>query len=127
LQAFGKPVFDPFPHLHRARLAERVFGDEAALNTLEQILHPRVKQLWQQAVDAQNEASWVVEIPLLFEKNLETCFDSVIAVFVDEAEQMRRLLHKGFSRETITARLQRQWTASRKSELADFVMLNQGG
>ena len=123
---YGENVFVTGSQLDRVKLAQIVFADEQELKWLEQLLHPRVRSNWEQAVKREPEKNWVVEIPLLFENRLETCFDSVIAVFVDEAEQWRRLLRKGFSRETISARLSRQWSVSLKAEAADFVLLNQG-
>lgn len=123
---WGAAIMDAHGQVNRVSLAKIVFSDQASLEFLEQLLHPRVRETWNRAIQANPERDWVVEIPLLFENNLETCFDYVIAVFVDEAEQMRRLLQKGFSRETISDRQKRQWPVSRKAELADFVLLNQG-
>ncbi len=100
--------------------------DANELQHLENILHPRVAAVRKQRVESNPEADWVEEIPLLFEKNLETGFDFVIAVYVSEEERVQRLLHKGFSVETIQRRSQRQWSVDRKAELADFVLLNQG-
>ncbi len=112
--------------IDRVRLAALVFSDRQHLERLEEILHPRVAGLRTRRIAERPEADWVVEIPLLFEKNLETGFDSVIAVYVGEDERVRRLLHKGFSLDTIKRRSQRQWSATRKAELADYVLLNQG-
>ena len=80
----------------------------------------------EQRIAEHPEADWVVEIPLLFEKNLETQFDSVIAVYVREDERVQRLLRKGFSMDMIQRRSQNQWSVIRKAELADYVLLNQG-
>lgn len=123
---WGSTVIDSTGEVNRANLAKIVFSDKVSLQYLEELLHPKVREHWSRALDANPERDWVVEIPLLFENNLETCFDYVIAVFVEETEQMRRLLRKGFSRETISERQKRQWPVSRKAELADFVLLNQG-
>jgi dephospho-CoA kinase len=123
---WGQSVLQKDGSIDRAALATIVFADPQQLETLEGLLHPRVATVRDQRIAEHPEADWVVEIPLLFEKNLETQFDSVIAVYVGEDERVQRLLRKGFSLDTIQRRSQRQWSVSRKAELADYVLLNQG-
>ncbi len=128
-QAFGGEVFDPAGGLHRARLARLVFGDAAARQTLEAILHPRIRALWLAQV-----ASWrrqgcplaVVVIPLLFETQAETCFDQVICVACSRVAQHERLRQRGWSPEQIRQRLAAQWPVAQKMARADFVLWSEG-
>ena len=63
------------------KIASIVFCDARKLALLENIIHPRVEKLWK---DACKSGVCVVEVPLLFEKNLEKEFDFCITVFCSE-------------------------------------------
>ena len=50
----------------RKAIARIVFSDAEELNWLEQVLHPEVRRVWTQALEADPRSDWLVEIPLLF-------------------------------------------------------------
>jgi dephospho-CoA kinase len=65
--AFGHEFIGPDGRLRRDALAAKVFADPAARATLEQLLHPRIRQLWKQQVErwrSENHRLAVVVIPL---------------------------------------------------------------
>jgi dephospho-CoA kinase len=68
----------------------------------------------------------IVEIPLLFEKNLEKFFDISVCVTTDEETQLTRLAQRGFERKEALLRMARQLPAKEKELRADFVILNNG-
>jgi dephospho-CoA kinase len=45
-----------------------------------ELLHPLVRESWLASIDQAPDANWLVEIPLLFEKRLETRFDLTVCV-----------------------------------------------
>lgn len=122
---WGEAVLTP-EGVDRARIAQTVFADEAELRWLEGLLHPRVRERWQGALAADPEALWVVEIPLLFEKNLEKHFDFTVCVSVSEAVQQERLAARGLAPEQVRARIARQLPLAEKRHRADFVLSNTG-
>ncbi|MDQ8204750.1 dephospho-CoA kinase [Pelagicoccus sp. SDUM812003] len=121
---FGPEVLKPGGGVDRAALGERVFSDKALLGELESLLHPRVRERWSKA--ASQGGDWVIEIPLLFEKNLQKNVDITICVFSDLETQVERLEKRGLNRSQALARMNRQMPLSEKAELADFVILNDG-
>jgi len=64
----------------RARIATIVFGDRAELDWLEQLLHPKARELAQQWLGSTGAPIEVVEIPLLFETGGEARFDKVVVI-----------------------------------------------
>jgi len=124
--AFGAEILDAGGGIDRRRLAKAAFGDPAKLAALEGLMHPRVRRRWQAAVRARPQIRWVVEIPLLFEKNLENRVDFTLCVFCDLETQFARLASKGFSRAEARARIERQLPLAEKAERADCVLLNDG-
>jgi dephospho-CoA kinase len=110
--------------VNRASLGAAVFNDAAALRWLEELLHPRVRAQWQASIAAHPRA--VVEIPLLYEKNLENQFDLNVCVTAGLSTQLERLAKRGFSREQALARMARQLPLAEKEKRADVVISNNG-
>lgn len=123
---FGRTIFTPDERVDRHALAARVFPEPAALAALEAILHPRVRARWQAALAAAPADWWVVEIPLLFEKRLETHFDFTLCVAASALQQRLRLKARGLSEDQMAARIARQFPLSDKILRADFVLYNNG-
>ncbi|TVR49240.1 MAG: dephospho-CoA kinase [Puniceicoccaceae bacterium] len=122
--AFGPEVRSPAGGVDRPLLGRRVFSDPAALQRLESILHPRVHEIWTGRIRASDQSRWVVEIPLLFEKNLENKVDLTVCVACDPEIQFDRLVRRGLSPADIRLRLNRQLPLEEKVARADFVLLN---
>jgi dephospho-CoA kinase len=115
----------PEGRLDRAKVAERVFGDDDARAWLEGLLWPRVAErvaAWRGEVGDGRVA--VVEVPLLFESGMEAAFDSTIAVVADEAIRERRAEARGHS--GVAGRVGRQLTQRQKADRADFTVRNDG-
>jgi dephospho-CoA kinase len=119
------PEVAPGGRLDRAKIAERVFGDDEARAWLEGLLWPRVGQrvaAWRAEVGDGRVA--VVEVPLLFESGMETAFDGTIAVVADEAIRARRAEARGHA--AVAERAGRQLTQQEKADRADFTVRNDG-
>jgi dephospho-CoA kinase len=113
--------------IDRKALAAIIFSDPELKRKLESIIHPRVQQLFAQAV-AQSEPSvpLIYEIPLLVETNAAAKFDYVITVEADEELRISRLLARGMFISDIKARLANQAPSSARTEIADVVIRNDG-
>ncbi|MEA2363050.1 MAG: dephospho-CoA kinase [Thermoleophilaceae bacterium] len=119
------PEVAPEGRLDRAKIAERVFGDDEARAWLEGVLWPRVGErvaAWRAEVGDGRVA--VVEVPLLFESGMESAFDSTIAVVAHEAIRQRRADARGHA--AVAERAGRQLTQQEKTDRADFTVRNDG-
>jgi dephospho-CoA kinase len=123
---FGSDVLDPEGRVDRRKLGTRVFADSEALAWLEQLLHPLVGRCWRETIARGDAASWVVQIPLLFEKRLEQFFDFTVCVGTSAETQRRRLLQRGLSDQEVARRIARQLPLEEKTAKADFFLLNDG-
>lgn len=123
---FGGEVLDEQGIISRSQLARRVFQDEAELDWLERLLHPRVRERWICLMEAHPDRNFAIEIPLLFEKNLEKHFHFTVCLEVERATQLSRLSKKGISPEMALPRMARQLPTQEKTERADFVLSNNG-
>jgi dephospho-CoA kinase len=123
---FGSGVLAADGRIVRSRLAEIVFADDAALAWLEELTHPRLFERWRTLLGAAPGANWVIEVPLLFEKQLENWFDFTLCVTSHSQAQLARLEQRGLARALAEQRISKQLPLARKIELADFVLLNDG-
>jgi dephospho-CoA kinase len=123
------PEVAPDGRLDRERIASRVFGDAQARGWLEGELWPRVAGRvaeWKAelAAAAAPPRAAVVEVPLLFEAEMEGQFDHTIAVVADEAVRERRAAGRGHA--AVRSREGRQLSQEEKARRADFVVRNDG-
>jgi dephospho-CoA kinase len=119
-------VARPHGGIDRAALGARVFGDAAALERLERILHPLVRQSQQRflaAARARREAIVVLDVPLLFETGGERRCDRVVVVTAPAFLQRRRVLARPeMSEARFRAILEQQMPDAEKRRRADYVV-----
>lgn len=114
--------------LDRAKLGQAVFGDRAALERLERIIHPAVERS-RRAFLRRHRARRVVvlDIPLLFEKGGWRRVDRIVVVSAAAWQQRRRVLARPGMTAAKLARIRALQTPdAEKRRRADFV-LSTGG
>jgi dephospho-CoA kinase len=130
----ARVVLERYGTLDRPTLASIVFGDPAERHWLEQLVHPLVRQrfdqelttLAEQPVGAGRQAV-VLMIPLLFEAGLEGLCSEVWLVDCDEHQQLARLMTRnGLTQAEAQGRINAQWPLERKRLLADRTISNRG-
>ncbi|MDB6017935.1 MAG: dephospho-CoA kinase [Pedosphaera sp.] len=129
-QNFGANVIGLDGRLRRDELARRVFGDAVSRKQLEGILHPRIRQLWQEQLKrwrAEGQSRGVVVIPLLFETEAAPNFDAIVCVACSAVTQRQRLQTRGLNLDQIEQRNRAQWPVEKKMELSNYVIWTEGG
>jgi dephospho-CoA kinase len=110
----------------RARLSAKVVHDPAAMQRLEQIVHPMLRSYHQKFLDDAEQAGApvvVMDVPLLFETGGEKRVDAVMVVTTAPELQRQRILARGtMTAETLDAILARQTPDAEKRRRADFVV-----
>jgi dephospho-CoA kinase len=110
----------------RAALAERVAGDEAAFQQLEDIVHPLVREAEHRflaAAQGRGDDLVVLDIPLLFETGGDARMDAVVVVSAPPEVQRERVLARaGMTLEKLAAIHARQIPDVDKRARADFVV-----
>lgn len=130
VEAFGDGVLDERGELDRRKMAAIVFQDPNKRQELEGILHPRIRERFEQVLDAiekSGHAVAVYEVPLLFEKNLQNDMKAVILVTADEAIRIARVCARdGVTEAEVRARMAVQLAEDAKRKRADYVIVNDG-
>ncbi len=110
----------------RARVAAIVFERPDELRWLESTLHPLVGErivAWRTDL-APETALAVIEVPLLFETNMESAFDATIVVIANDDLRAERAGARGIS--DLEARAGQQLSQREKADRATFVVDNEG-
>ena len=127
---FGSAVLTEEGALDRRALGRRVFADDQDRRDLEEIIHPRVADLAEQAfAKAQAEGALlaVYDVPLLYENGLEEKFSEVIVVWASVATRRARLAGRDpLTEEETEQRLASQIPLEDKVKRARYVIDNDG-
>ena len=127
---FGPAIVAPDGGIDRSALRRRVFGDAAARDVLNGIIHPIVARLRDAAVrDARARGATLIisDIPLLFEVGLERAFDGVLLVDAPEAVRRDRLMrNRALTAAEADAMIAAQWPSARKRAGATWILDNTG-
>jgi len=87
---FGADLFDEHGGVDKRALAWIVFAHPSALSRLEDILHPHVRDAIAYFGQMHTPRVAVAEVPLLFEKGLETLFARTLCVACDGETALKR-------------------------------------
>jgi dephospho-CoA kinase len=127
IEAFGKWTLTPDRQIDRSRLGRVVFSDPEALNLLEAILHPLVREAVDVLVRHSRQPVIVLEAIKLLEGPLRLACDSIWVTYASAEVQRTRLVEKrGMSPEAARQRIQAQPPQEAKLAAADIVIRNEG-
>jgi dephospho-CoA kinase len=112
--------------VNRAKLAQAVVGDPAALARLEAIIHPLVRREELRFIDEADKAGApvaVLDIPLLFETGRASLVDAVVVVSAPpEVQRARAFERPGMTEDKFRALLAKQMPDEEKRRRADFIV-----
>ena len=134
LARYGKPVAagavsaGAGDAIDRAALGRIVFADPVERRWLEQLVHPLVRQRFENELQRlAHEPVVVLMIPLLFETGLESLCSEVWLVTCRPETQLQRLIGRdGLPEHEARARIAAQWPLARKQALADRLIHTDG-
>ena len=125
-QAFGEGVFHPDGTLDRPALSKTVFGNAEALEKLNAITHPLIRQEMERRMDDCRKAGCevvILDVPLLFEANMQHMADVTACAYCGEETQIARMNSRnGFDREQALSRIRSQMPVREKAALCDVII-----
>lgn len=123
IDSFGEEILDDEKNINRQKLGYIIFNDKEKKKELENIIHPYVRL----EIENINDKLAFVEVPLLYEANMEDLFDSIIVVACDLDIQIARIMKRnGLSSEEAMKRINNQKPLNEKIAKADYVIYNNG-
>ena len=111
--------------LQKDALAKIVFNNTEALAELNALVHPIVKQKFEDWCSLQSTSMVIKEAAILFESDAHVGLDAVVCVSAPEKLRIERVQKRdGSSVEQIQSRMSKQMPQTEKEELADFLIVN---
>ncbi len=112
--------------IDRKRLAEIVFTDSMKLQKLNSIVHPAVKNDFENWCLKQKNYRYIVqEAAILFESGMYKNFDKIITIYTPETIRIQRVCDRdNVERKKVLERIRNQIDDKTRKELSDFVVNN---
>ncbi len=109
----------------RKKIAELVFTDSKKLAKLNSIIHPAVRNKFDEWATEQKAPYIIYEAAIAFESGAYRQMNSTILVTAPEALRIKRIMQRdAMDEHAILDRMKNQWSDSEKKKLADFVIYN---
>ncbi|HAR5205781.1 TPA: dephospho-CoA kinase [Staphylococcus aureus] len=128
-EVFGDEAIDENGEMNRRYMGDLVFNHPEKRLELNAIIHPIARDIMEEEKQEYLKQGYnvIMDIPLLFENELENTVDEVWVVYTSESIQMDRLMQRNnLSLEDAKARVYSQISIDKKSRMADHVIDNLG-
>ncbi|PAX60249.1 dephospho-CoA kinase [Brunnivagina elsteri] len=124
-QKYGDDILLPDNSLNRQKLGEIVFESQIERLWIESLIHPYVRDRFNQEMAKISSDTLVLVIPLLFEVGLTNLVTETWVVSCSQEQQLKRLMQRNnLTLEQAQARINSQMPLSEKVKLADVVFDN---
>ncbi|MGY3480705.1 MULTISPECIES: dephospho-CoA kinase [Staphylococcus] len=124
---FGDEAIDEEGNMDRGYVGDIVFNYPEKRLELNEIVHPIVRNIMEQEKEAFLKEGYnvIMDIPLLYENELQDTVDEVWLVYTSESIQIDRLMQRNdISMEDAKARVYSQISIDKKRRMADHVIDN---
>lgn len=125
IELFGEQLFANGV-LNKPLLASYIFNDSINLQKVNAIIHPEVEKDFYKWVSVNGNCDIIAqEAAILYESGFNKLMDKVVMVYAPlEIRIQRSILRDNVSREKIQERIRNQMSDEEKTELSDFVIVN---
>ena len=128
VKSFSSEILLTNLDINRKKLARKIFSNPQKRQILNDIVHPRVKEIVDNEISKYEELGnniIVIDVPLLFETNYQDIVDKTIVVYTTKTQQMNRLVSRdNITKEYAQMKINAQMSLSEKVDLADYVINN---
>ena len=124
VKAFGSCILKDDKTINRALLGRVIFNDKRAKLGLERVTHPLILKEMRELI-GRLKGLVVVDVPLLFEKNLQKHFDATFLISCKPQKQLQRIMNRdGWDSREARLRIKAQFPLDQKRKLADVTIDN---
>lgn len=121
---FGESVIENGAFQAR-KLADIVFNDKNKLRELNDLIHPKVFEMFDSWSEKQHSPYVIMESAILFENGLQAHFDKIISISTPEDIVIRRVMARdACSKEQVCARMANQMPQNEKNAMADYLIVH---
>jgi dephospho-CoA kinase len=120
-------VLDYNGKINRKKLGQIVFKDKKKLNVLNSIMHPIILNEMRKQINEKNKLHniIIVDVPLLFEINIEKEFDLILLVYSTKEIQLKRIMERdNRTKEEALNIINSQMDLELKKKKSDYILKN---
>ncbi len=123
---FGKEVIDNSGNINKKALADIVFNNTVALETLNSVIHPLVfKRFYEWCIQYSNFEYVIQEAAVLFESGFYKKFDIVVSITAPKDLRLKRVAGRDQTPvQSIKERMDKQWPDDKRNRLSDYIINN---
>ena len=127
ISRFGEEVYFTDGSLNKKLLSYHLFQNKEALQFIEDLLYPKLNQVFDEWCERQTSSFVLFESAILFEKNFDKQFDKIIFVSAPEEVRLKRaMLRDNCDKENVRSRMRLQWDEETKKAKSDYIINNDG-
>ena len=131
VKIFGKDILQNDLIIDRKKLGKIVFANQSLLKKLNEITHPEIIKIIKKEIDSAKNKTHsqqkilIIDAALIYEAKIDRLMDKVIVVYIDESEQIKRLIKRNnLSKDEVLQRIKSQMPMKEKIKMADYVIDN---
>ena len=120
-------VLDYNGKINRKKLGQIVFKDKKKLNVLNSIMHPIILNEMRKQINEKSKLHniIIVDVPLLFEINIEKEFDLILLVYSTKEIQLKRIMERdNRTKEESLNIINSQMDLELKKKKSDYILKN---
>lgn len=127
ISRFGEEVYFIDGSLNKKLLSYHLFQNKEALQFIEDLLYPKLNQVFDEWCERQTSDFVLFESAILFEKNFDKQFDKIIFVSAPEEVRLKRAMERDkCDEENVRSRMRLQWDEETKISKSDYIINNDG-
>ena len=131
VKLFGKDILQNGLIIDRKKLGKIVFANQTLLKKLNEITHPEMTKLIKKEINLAKNKTYnqekvlIIDAALIYEVKIDRLMDKIIVVYIDEDEQIKRLIKRNnLSKKEALQRIRSQIPMKEKAKMADYVIDN---
>ena len=122
---FGDKSYHKDGSLNKPHLAGIIFNDAHKRDSINKIVHPRVKNHFEKWSLLQTAPYCLKEAAIIFETNSQSELDSILTVISDMDLRVKRTIKRdGTNRKTVFSKMKAQFSDFQRLQLTNFVIFN---
>ena len=124
IHLFGNEIYKG-NKLDKIRLSNLIFTDNLLLEKINSIIHPNVRECFNNWASFQKSNIVFNEAAILFETDIYKTFDYTVLITAPLDLKIERVMKRDYcKKEDVLTRMNNQWTDEQKSHLASFIISN---
>ncbi|WP_066901206.1 dephospho-CoA kinase [Streptobacillus notomytis] len=127
VESVKEKLYSMFGTYEKNKLSKIVFSDLKKLSMLNEYMHKIIIEKLKNEILSCDKKYMFLDVPLIYELNLEYLFDKIIVVYTPKNIQIERIMRRNnLSYEETVSRIEKQIDIEIKKEKADYIIDNSG-